>query len=511
MNGTSKTMMAIVSMIALLYSALCFYLTLKHLYANEPLRFYLFFPINETAGFCVSDILAKYGITDFTVYYDQFINKVMSYLPASVEKYSFWIKFAMVICGFLLAVCGFLTKEAIDCKGKTNPAEYLWTHRPMATLRALALPWDIIVAAWKRFKPLVVIPIILLPFYAPWAIFITIMLIFPFVICKAYISGKIMAASRKERRDFAKNTEYGVCPNCKRDFQRPVVKCRCGLVIEYPVPNRYGYAYHTCNNGHDIPCTAGKRGELRTFCPHCGDKIVTREAKPLAISFVGAVGSGKTTFMLAAVQSITDNAKMRGVSVELPSKALTKNDLNSRDYAPKTVPGELESRCMFLSASDLRGREIVFNDISGEEFKPRADKILFEEYYNYTDGFIFVFDPMTLKKEYLKDSPTDVFTTFHAMYTNITHTNPKSAIDVPLAIVATRRDLTKPTLRDDDVRQYLIDNKQEMFVHLMETVFKDVRYFSVQATGDGYGSAIRPVWWIAEKTDPELVKKIPTQ
>ncbi len=513
MNGINRTIVAVVSMIALIYSALCFYATLRDFITHdmETIRFYLFFPIDGQIGYSVSDILNKYNIHDFTQYYQKFIDWVLSYNPGSMAKFNKELTLAMIVCGFLISVGGFLTKEATDVKGRTNPAEYLWTHRPHSAIRALALPWNFIVGSWKKFKPLVVLPIILLPLYAPWSIMITLFLIIPYAICRIVVGGKISSASRRERKDFAKNTEFSVCPHCRTNFERPAVKCRCELTIDYPVPNRYGYKYHTCNNGHDISCEGGKRGELRTFCPNCGEKIVTREAKPITISLIGAVGSGKTTMMLAAANTISQNAKLNGISVELPSDNLTKQDINSKDWTPKTVTGELESRCMFLSSSDFREREILFNDISGEEFRANANKILFEEYYNYTDGFVFAFDPLSLKKERLKDAPSEVFATFHSMYTNITHTSPNATVNVPFAVVATKNDLMNPALKDEDVRQYLIDNRQETFVHLMESVFKNVQYFAINSTGDECESAIRPIWWIAGQSDSELVKRVPEQ
>jgi len=513
MNGINRTIVAVVSMIALIYSALCFYATLRDFIINdmETIRFYLFFPIDGQIGYSVSDILNKYNIHDFTQYYQKFIDWLLSYNPESMAKYNKWLTLAIIIIGFLIAVAGFLTKEATDVKGRTNPAEYLWTHRPHSAIRALALPWNFITGSWKKSKILVVFPIILLPLYAPWAILITIMIIVPYLICRLIVGGKIAAASRRERRDFAKNTEFSVCPHCRTNFERPTVKCRCGLAIDYPVPNIYGYKYHTCNNGHDTPCEGGKRSELRTFCPNCGEKIVTREAKPIAVSFVGAVGAGKTTMMLAVAQNISQNAKLKGISVELPSESLTKQDISSKDWTPKTVTGELESRCMFLSSSDLRGREILFNDISGEEFRPNPNKILFEEYYNYTDGFVFVFDPMSLKKERLKDAPSEIFSTFHSMYTGITNTSPNATVSVPFAVVASKNDLMSPALKDEDVRQYLIDNRQAVFVQLMESVFKNVKYFAVNSTGDECESAMRPVWWIVGQSDAELVRKVPAE
>ena len=510
MNGMNKTIVMVVSIVALFYSALCFYATLNAYITMEghPIHVFVFLPMDGNLGIDITKSLtglvgSEKGLFEFI------LDSVLSYLPEFLKGHVFYIKMVFLILGFILSVLGFVPNATKNCAGTVNPAEYLWTHRPKALLGCMMMPWGLIFAAWNANKVLVVVPIILIFLYWPWSIMMSIALIIPFLVAKVVITGKINAAAKVEEQEYNKNTDFGVCPHCKRNFDRPAVKCRCGLVLDYPVPNIYGYKYHTCNKGHEIPCESGKRGNLTTLCPHCGKQIQTREALPITISFVGGTNTGKTSLMLAAVETITRNARIVDISVDSPSSGLSKDAIAAKDYAARTIPGELESQVIFLRGLNLQDREIIFNDISGVEFQPDVNKVIFEEYYNYTNGIIFTFDPLSFKRELKRESPHEVFECFHYMYTTIRNIGPGTKSDVPFAIVCTKSDLTNPRIRDQDVRQYLIDNGEENFVRVVESLFTEIKYFSVCSHGSDCASAMRPVWWIVDHVDKKITELVP--
>ncbi|MBR2255542.1 MAG: hypothetical protein IJ856_07050, partial [Candidatus Methanomethylophilaceae archaeon] len=157
---------------------------------------------------------------------------------------------AVMVLGFVLSVAGMFSKWSIDCKGgEENPAQYLWTHRPKALKKGILSPWGLIPTMYAKHPALVIVPIVLLPFYAFWSIVITIALVVPVLLAKGVVSLKIRSAAKKDAAAFEKETMYSVCPFCKRNFERPKVRCGCGLELLYPVPNEYGYKYHACNDG----------------------------------------------------------------------------------------------------------------------------------------------------------------------------------------------------------------------------------------------------------------------
>lgn len=504
MNGTNKAIVGVVFGIALIYTVLSLALTAMHLIDTGEVSMFLFAPFGGELGVNLGDY-----ISPLTGAYDSFLGAIGSMVGGGdVGKY---VELALVFVGFVLAAVGLVSKPSLDVAGTTNPAEYLWTHRPKAFARCLAAPWGILTACWRKHKALVIVPIILLPFYAFWSLFMTLFLIIPFVVVKAVISARIKSASKKEEKEYAASTQFAVCPKCKRSFVRPKIKCRCGLELDYPVPNKYGYKYHTCNKGHEIPCLPGKRSGLRTICPYCGADIETREALPISISMVGAVGSGKTTAMLAAVGTISKMARTRDITAEAVTPGISKMAVSAKDVAAKSAPGELDSECMFLRSRSLQDREILFNDISGHEFEPREGKILFEEYYTYTDGIVFTFDPIILSRQRKGSTPMEVFESFHYMYSEIKGVSPNKISNVPFAIVSTRNDVMNPKLKDSDVRKFLVDNGQEGFVKVVESLFSNVRYFAITSVGDDCDSAARPFWWIVSNSDPELGKAVPIE
>lgn len=505
MKGMNKAIVGVVFGIALIYSALSLVLTVQNLMETGDVSMFLFLPHGGELGIDLGEYVGF--LTDA---YDSFLSLVGVSITDDSGMLE-TLKLVLVLVGFVLAALGLAMKPSLDCTGRSNPAQYLWTHRPSSAARCLAAPWGLIAACWDRAKPLVIVPIVLLPFYAAWSLMMTVFLIIPYALMRAVIGAKIKSAAKRENMEYERSTQYAVCPKCKRNFERPKVKCRCGLDLDYPVPNEYGYKYHVCNNGHEIPCISGKRSGLRTICPYCGADIETREAMPVSVAMVGAVGSGKTTMMLAAVDTITKMARTRDVSVEAVTPGISKQAVLAKDVAPRTAPGELDTECLFLRSRTMQDKELMINDISGQEFEPRDGKALFEEYYNYTDGIIFAFDPISLTRQRKGASPMDVFESFHFMYSQITGKSPNKSSDVPFAIVATRNDIVNPRLKDSDVRRYLVDNGQDGFVRVAESLFSDVRYFAVSSYGDDCMSAARPFWWIVSKTDEELAKAVPIE
>jgi len=473
MNGTNKKIVGAVYGVALAYAGLAFVLTVLSFEGD--------------AGTVIPGIAVIHGP------YSEFV------APLSVN-------FAVALGGFALSVAGMMTSEPLDVIGRENPVQYLWTHRPNAFIRCLAAPWGLITSAWKRSKPLVIVPIVLLPFYAVWSAIITVALIAPFLVAKAIVSWKISSAVKKERHDYRVNTEFGVCPFCLREFARPQAVCKCGLIIDYPVPGIHGIRTQTCNNGDEIKCYAGGRSDLATTCPYCKEVIDTREARPVCIALAGAVDSGKTTLMLAGVESIMDRAKRRDIPTQVSTEGLSAEARSGKDAVLPTDPGMKGSQCIFLKPMGRHETELVINDASGSEFEPSRTKHVYEEYYKYVDGVVFVLDPVKLGKR--GPDIKETFDSFYGMYSLVKGSKAGTVFKSRLAVVATRQDVTK--LSDENVREYILGKGCENFVKTVETVFENVRYFSVCSVGKNSSGSARPFIWILEASDPELAEDLET-
>jgi len=422
--------------------------------------------------------------------------------------------------GFVFVVAGCASKPTWDLRGSADdPQEYLFTHRPKGILWCLLIPWGLLIAAWRLKKVPVIIPIIFIPFMLPFALMADIILVVLFVIAWAVMSLRIKTAASKDRRIYEKETQYAVCPKCKRNFHQPKIKCACGLVLSFPVPNKYGVSYHTCNKGHKIPCTNvdGGRSKLKAVCPSCGAEILTHDAKPIVLSMIGSVGSGKTTLMLSAVESMTALAKGKGIASEIASDGISVNAQRKKSNVLPTKTGELDSEYFFLRSRDLSEREIVINDISGIEFQPDKEKVLFEEYFRYNDGIIFAVDPLEVLALHnsqsptkgSKNTPTATLESFYHMYTEINGYGPSVRSTVPFAVVLTKMDdsRARSAVGTDDPLDFLRKNSHKMMIDIIHSSFENVKYFKVASLGEN-NNAMDPLLWIIGENDLDLKNKL---
>jgi GTPase SAR1 family protein len=419
--------------------------------------------------------------------------------------------------GFLLMVLGIASPASRNFKGPAeDPQEFLFTHRPLAIVKCLLIPWNSLATFWSFKKAPVIIPIAFLPFIAPFALVADLLLLAVFLLEWLVMTAKISFAFKKDRETYESHTQYAVCPKCKMNFYQPLVKCQCGLVMKYPVPNVYGVRFHTCNNGHKILSTGEgrSRSKIQSVCPYCKKEIQTREAKPIVVSMVGASGSGKTTIMLSAVDGICSKAKEKGIISEPASKGLSPAAVAARASVIPTVSGETDSEFLFMRSRELSEKELIVNDISGLEFEPDRDKSLFEEYYRYNDGIVFAIDPLAVVAVYNSQSPTksskatpvNVLESFYNMYTEINGYGPSVRSTVPLAVVMTKMDdprVASAVNAEKTPEAFLAKYGQDAFVKIAGTAFENTKYFKVASLGQSQ-NALDPFAWILASNDDDL-------
>ncbi len=416
----------------------------------------------------------------------------------------------LITAGFLAMTAGMFSARSRDCTVDGDPREFNFTARPRSLLRAAILPWNVFPAAFgHRYLP-VIIPVLLLPFMYLFAAVTTVAVLICFLPVKGITALVVRSAARRESAEYDRLVGYAVCPVCKQSFPRPDVRCRCGEVFGYPVPGRYGISEHTCVKGHVLHCTSrgGNRSRLDTVCPCCGARILTRESRPVAVSMIGASGSGKTQLMRSAATAIMEDARRRTIATEASP------GLEAKGPVLPTPPGEADSEQLFLRSRTLDNRVLVINDISGEEFLPVGDRMLFQEYYRYNDGLIFVIDPLEVIAYHRSGSAfksdkvtvSGTFETFLQIYATINGHGPAMRSDVPLAVVLTRMDIPHARSAVDAAgtpEAFLAAHGQEEFLKLAEALFSEVVFFKLTATGPN-NRAVEPFKWILRKRDPEL-------
>jgi GTPase SAR1 family protein len=493
-------------LIAVVYCSLTFLLTAADLFGKtsaDELGIQILNLANLLSGGDLASGLG-FGLGSLSFYY--------GLLPTDVGTSAM----VFLTVGFLLTILGIASPASRDLKGPADdPQEFLFTHRPLAIVKCLLMPWNSLVLFWNFKKAPVILPIIFLPFIAPFALVADAVLLVVFAIEWAVMTAKISSASKRDKRNYDFYTQYAVCPKCKMNFYQPLIKCRCDLVMKYPVPNACGVVFHTCNNGHKIPSTNadGFRSKLQSVCPYCREDIETHEAKPLVISLVGASGSGKTTLMLSAVEGICVKAKEKGVLSE-PSKGLSPAVVAAREHTAPTVPGERDSECLFLRSRDMSEKELLINDISGLEFEPDRDKTLFEEYYKYNDGIIFAIDPLAVVAIHnsqspakgSKATPVNVLESFYHMFTEINGYGPSVKSTVPFAVAMTKMDDPRAASAVDAEKTpeaFLSKYGQDAFVKIAGAAFENTKYFKVSSLGQRQ-NATELFAWILASNDEDL-------
>jgi len=517
MNKSNMKLFAIPVAITVIYMTLCLLCTLTSIQNKSAFDFCLFDPMKlgtesvTNAYVSISEIIPDSIWTEYLKLPNGLIDITNTYL--GVDKVN--LAYSFTIIGFVLVMAGMFSKTARNCQKKDDPREFMFTARPHALSKAAAMPWDIFPAMYSHKVVPVLIPIIFLPFMIPFALFSMIITIVVFAIEKVIVGASAKNAHRKDKEEYDSVTQYAVCPKCKRKYYQPSVKCKCGSVFEYPVPGVYGVKEHYCIKGHAIPCNNvnGARSKLNMVCPHCKADIKTHEARPIVFLMVGAEGSGKTTLMISASETICEAAKKKGLYTE------TSNGLfptASKDVVTPTVMGELDSQCLFVWSRDVHDREFVFNDISGKEFVPTDDRVLFQEYYKYCDGFIFAIDPLAVVAFYNSNSAyksgkitaNSTYDSFYQIYTTINDYGPSVVSKTPMAIVLTKMDnprVSSLVNQEGSAEAFLEKYGQESFVKVLRSTFENVKYFSVASLGNN-SNAMDPFKWIIDQKDEDFKK-----
>lgn len=519
MNRLNVKLFAVTVTVPLLYAAACLICTLASIRGTGTFDFCLFdpsalaMPWSPEAGVSLSTLLPER------------VWELLILLPAGMAEHlgayvgehigPADLLSVLTLAGFAAMLAGMLSGTARDCTAEGDPREFMFTARPRSVLKAAAMPWDAFPAAFRRKYVPVLIPVLLLPFMYLFAAVTTVLVLIVFLIVKGIVGAAVRSASRKDREEYGRLTGHAVCTVCKRSFPRPDVRCRCKEVFSYPVPGVYGLREHTCVNGHTVPCTNanGARSKLDTVCPCCGASIRTQESWPIVISMIGATGAGKTALMRSAADTIIGAARRQGMYSEA-SEGLTA----PAEAAVPTPPGETDSEQLFLRSRNVHGRVLIVNDISGQEFLPAEDRVLFQEYYRYNDGLVFAIDPLEVMAYHRSGSAfksdkvtvAGTFETFHQIYATINGYGPSVRSQVPLAVVLTRMDIAHVRSAVDAAgspEAFLEEHGQGAFLKLAAAVFAEVRFFKVTSHGPK-ADAVDPFKWILWKSDPELMKAL---
>lgn len=326
---------------------------------------------------------------------------------------------------------------------------------------------------------------------------------------------------------------FAACPYCHEKNTLPEYLCdSCGNVHARLMPNNYGILYHKCTCGQKLPATFFvNRGRLQARCPNdsCHQFLHREhvETSRIFIPILGGPYAGKTAFMFAVVRKlIEEKAAELGFSTEFIDKA-TESEYNKivTELKQGHVPGKTVASTpkAFNLALKNRGKTkwlMYIYDPSGEAYQS-TENLLDHRYHEYLSGMVLIIDPFSISAvrrnyEYelsknwdsvnpsqlkVDDALSRVILTMEESF-GLSKTD---KIKQPLAVVISKIDafgleevlgesavnkafsktknINKAEVRNNLIKQQLINWGEVALLQQLEARFKNVRYFSCSALG----------------------------
>lgn len=200
---------------------------------------------------------------------------------------------------------------------------------------------------------------------------------------------------------------FHTCPYCSYRGLPLYVCPECGEFNEKLWPNLYGLLHHDCTGcGKPLPTLDVRgRNKMEQRCDHCEMPILSKNTVPLPEKLVAIVGghrSGKTSYLIMAVDEITngnneDETRIKGeIEIETQKEkfgqklnklsegiALEKNeDINE----PFLLYAEVNARKCLIYLYDTPGGKFA-------TFSTMSEK----HYFTLLEGLVLLVDPLSFK------------------------------------------------------------------------------------------------------------------
>jgi len=325
---------------------------------------------------------------------------------------------------------------------------------------------------------------------------------------------------------------FSVCPHCHEKSLLPEYICdHCGKIHSKLMPNSYGILFHQCLCGQKLPATFFlNRGRLQARCSHqdCHQLLHREhvESRKIFIPILGGPSAGKTAFMFAVVRQLVDkkaaemgfNAEFVDSNTESDYRKIV-NQLRHGAVPAKTIASIPTAFNLALKKGGKTRWFMYIYDPAGEAFQ-NTEELVAHHYYEYLSGMIMIIDPFSIpavRRDYqnnlsrtsnvnpsqlnVEDALSRVLLTLEESF-GLSKTG---HINKPLAVVInkvdafgleeligevavnnamkTRSSTDKAQIRNDIIRQQLIDWDEGALIQQLDTRFKKVRYFSCSALG----------------------------
>lgn len=357
------------------------------------------------------------------------------------------------------------------------------------------------------------------------------------------------------------NGIFGACPHCKNKYKIPIYICKsCGVEHTKLSPGKYGVFYRKCQCGDRLPSSViTRRRSLEAKCPICSRSLTNeagvQESVPICIPVIGGRSVGKTCYLAAVIRELIEdigaNEKVDITFYNEENRIECErmiNKYNNGFIQDQTTDYNPSAYNLYIKPPKGIERLLYLYDIAGEAFAATGG-LVSQVQYEYSSGFIFVIDPLSIPNVREKYNKTDNFDEFGASLVDtndtfdmfmlnlqkIANMNARELSNVPCAIVINKVDaygldkifgrgavnamLNKEEnanrefgeLMDEKIREYLKQNGMHNFLNNIDTSFKKTRFFAVSSLGHNQdGTKFRsvltmaPFAWIVCQSDSAL-------
>lgn len=342
--------------------------------------------------------------------------------------------------------------------------------------------------------------------------------------------------------DLARRRKDGAsmkCIYCFHQTETPSYRCsnpECNHVHRNILPGPLGVAYRRCECGTQLPTTIARASKvMQAVCPVCNQDMPQGSGlrKSIEIAVIGAIGAGKSRLIAASTVGLQDRLARDGAELAPLTPEgqriieQSREDLRTKTPTIKTARAA-RPRGVPLVVTPAKGRPVELHlfDAAGEYFAD-WDSTSELRYLDNARAILFVLDPLALT------------TVAHEMEVAgrdgevvIASGNQEdayaSAIDrlrqegIPtkkrsLGVVISKGDVLVSqscgqglaSASSADLRRWLINQNEDLFVGRMERDFKVVEYFLIDSMEtddlDSDRHPLVPVAWVSKVSGAPLL------
>ncbi|MCD4786496.1 MAG: hypothetical protein K8T10_21935 [Candidatus Eremiobacteraeota bacterium] len=328
---------------------------------------------------------------------------------------------------------------------------------------------------------------------------------------------------------------YHTCPYCSYRGLPLYVCPDCGEFNEKLWPNLYGLLHHDCAGcGKSLPTLdVHGRNKMEQRCDHCEKPILSQNTAPVPEKLVAIVGghrSGKTSYLIMAVDEITngnneDEMRIKGeIEIQSQKEKLGQELKKLSGGIPLDKDEEISEPFLLYAEVNKKKCLIYLYDTPGgkfETFSTMSEK----HYFTLLEGLVLLVDPLSFKSvragfnglDYQPTPLKDVVDSVLNAASSGIPLEKSGKFKMHVAVVVSKadmecvRDKIGDKLTETACRETILEWGGESAIRSIELRFENVEYFACSPLGRdgdpdnqdpfrGYG-IMEPLDWVLSDRD----------